>query len=156
MGIWTESATSGFLSQHRAHSALRRELDALIAAFETIVEQHRLSEPDRTFEVHASPYRVVVRLDEVAVSFSWIDGSMRTVGDGRLMVIAWGGVAAKPKGVAALKTANPIGESTYSVEASDAASWIWRTDDDGRQTYSTANLAAEWVARASQARGGAR
>lgn len=152
MGPWTDSAAPRFLSQTRAQSALRRELEALTAAFEPIAERYQRDEPDRTFDVHTSPYRIVFRLDDVAVSFSWIDGSHRTVGDGRLMVIAWGGVPAKSKGVAALKLATPIGESTYSAEAADATHWCWKAEDADGRTYSTPDLAAAWVERASLAR----
>jgi hypothetical protein len=149
---WPEGPAP-FLSQPRAHSALRRELDALIAALKSALERRRVCAPDRSFELHALPHRVIARLDDVAISFSWVAGRLATVGDGRLLVIAWSGVTTGTRGISALKSASPVHERIYGAEGADPEHWCWRVDDPSSRAYSTANLAAEWIARASIARG---
>src|SRR6185503_6319251 len=142
-----------FLSQPRAHSALRHEFDALIAEIEPMLDSRRAGAPDGKFELQVLPHRLIARMNDVAITFSWVAGRLPTVGDGSLLVIAWRDVAPGVSGIAALKSAAPVYERTYNVEGSDAGRWRWRARDSSSRSYSTRNLAAEWLARASLAKG---
>jgi hypothetical protein len=143
-----------FLSQQRAQSALRHELDALAEELQTIVDESRAERPDRVFELQIMPQRMVARLDDVAVSFSWLAGRSATVSEGRLLVIGWRGVAAGVKGAAALRSAAVMHERTYVPDGNAPSAWRWRSVDSVSQPYSSANLVGEWMARASIARAG--
>jgi hypothetical protein len=142
-----------FLAQPRAQSALRHQLDALVEELETAVDRCKVAQPDRMFELNVLPHRLVARLDDVAVSFSWLTGGSTSIADGRLLVIAWRDVA-NVKGLAALKSAAMIHERSYAADGSTADAWRWRAEDPVRQPYSSADLAAAWIARISIARAG--
>jgi hypothetical protein len=148
---WPEPPTP-YLSQPRAHSALRHELDKIIGELKPIIHRGRIAQPERTFELHVVPHRMVARLDDAAVSFSWLNGPMPLVADGRLMVIAWRDVARDVPGVAALKSAVQIHERIYAAEANAPDEWCWRATDVTAQPYSSSQLAAAWIARAGIAR----
>jgi hypothetical protein len=143
-----------FLSQQRAQSALRHELDALAELLESVVDEAREAQPERIFELQVLPNRILARLDDVAVSFSWVPGRTASVADGRLLVIAWRDVAPTVKGMAALRSAAMIHERTYAADGNTASTLRWRSEDAVAQPYSSANLVAEWMARASIARAG--
>lgn len=137
-----------FLVQPRAHSTLRHELDALAVALESHLKERRALQPDGVFELHAMPFRLIARLDDVGVSFSWIAGRAPTVADGSLLVIEWSSIAAATRGVAALKSAKPVRQHAYRVEGADPAHWRWRADEPNGRAYSTGNLLVEWLAGA--------
>ena len=141
-----------FLSQPRAHSALRHELDAIAEELEAEIERYRATSPDQVFELHVVPYRLIARLNEIALTVSWISGPQSTVADGRLMVIAWRDVSSQKRGVEALRSASPTRERIYHATGSTADEWCWRADDVTDMPYSSANLAADWIARAAVAR----
>jgi hypothetical protein len=145
---WPEPPTP-YLSQPRAHSALRHELDTLIRELKSAIAACRTVQPEGTFELRLLPHRLVAQLGDVGLSFSWVTGRSSTVTDGRLLVIAWRNVAAGVRGNPALKLAAPIDERTYIAEGSAADEWRWRADDLSGRPYSTTNLAAEWLARVS-------
>ena len=145
------SAPPSFLSQPRAYSALRRELDSLADQLGGRLRTEQTRGTDRIVEHHSLPHRLVARLDEGAISFSWIAGRLATVADGRLLVIQWDGVASHDRGVTALKSATPIRERVYRVDASGPDSWCWRGEDANGRACSTTNLVAEWVATMSLA-----
>ena len=109
MTTWPEPSTP-FLSQPRALGALRHELDAIIGELEPVIGRCLAAQPEGVFELHVLPHRMVARLDDVAISFSWLTGLQRTVADGRLLVIAWRPVGSGVRGMAALKSASVIGE----------------------------------------------
>ncbi|HEY4130851.1 MAG TPA: hypothetical protein VGM50_09550 [Gemmatimonadaceae bacterium] len=133
-----------YLGQPRAHGALRKELDALYIELKPRIAAVKALESDRIMELHQLPHRVVARLDDVGVSFSWVPGRSGSVVDGRLLVIEWSGLTGG-KGVAALRTAQPARERTYSAEATDTANWCWRDDAPNGRASSTANLVGEWI-----------
>lgn len=153
----TEAATDArwpngpapFLTQPRAFSTLRRELDALASAFAPTPERQRADAPERTFELHVLPHRLIVRMSDVAVSFSWVAGRAPTVGEGRLLVIAWRGVVTETRGIAALKSATPMIERTYRPSATAPESWQWELEDGSGRACTTAGLADEWKGRAA-------
>jgi hypothetical protein len=142
-----------FMSQPRAFTALRHEFDIIVAELESVVDDRRSAQPEHAFELQVLPHRAVARLGEVAISFSWVTGHGATVADGRLMVIAWRDVAHGIRGLDALRSAKPVHERVYRPEGGGPANWCWRADDLTGQPYSSANLAAQWIARASIARG---
>ena len=125
----------------------RRELDALALA---LAPRPRKNEPasDPVTELHTLPNRLVLQIGAVALSFSWVSGRMGTVADGRLLVIEWEGAVTRRGGAAALSAAKAVRERIYRVEATDRDGWRWRADDPNGRAYSTANLAAEWLANA--------
>lgn len=137
-----------FLGQPRAHTALRRELDALCAELEPRFEVAGQESGDHIVELHRMPHRIVARVDDIGLSFSWVPGRTGTVADGRLMVIQWHGLAAA-RGVRALRTARSTRECVYSAEASGVDDWCWRADAPNSRASSTANLVGEWMACAS-------
>ena len=75
-------APAPFLAQPRAQSALRHQLDALGEELETVVDRCKLEQPDRLFELQVLPNRLVARLDDVAVSFSWLTGGSTSIARG--------------------------------------------------------------------------
>jgi hypothetical protein len=139
------SAPPSFLGQPRAHSTLRHELDALAVSIESHLRERRVLHPEGVFELHALPFRLIVRLDDVGLSFSWVAGRSPTVADGWLMVIEWSSIVPTTRGVAALKSAKPVRQHSYRVEGGDPAHWRWRVDEPNGRAYSTANLLAEWL-----------
>ena len=144
---WPEPPTP-YLGQPRAHTALRRELDTICAELEPRFEPAGRQGGEHIAELHREPHRVVARLDDVGLSFSWVPGRAGTVADGRLMVIEWRGIAAT-RGVTALRTARPIRERVYSAEASGVDDWRWRADAPNGRASSTVNLVGEWMASAA-------
>jgi len=138
-----------FLSQGRAFSVLRRELDALSSELEPRLEAEEARFAERSTEVHSLPNRVVARMGDRGVSFSWVSGRLGTVADGRLMVIEWSGVESVGRGTGALLAATPTREVVYQAECTGPDSWRWRSDDQHGRARSTANLVAEWVTGAS-------
>ena len=100
-------------------------------------------------EFHSLPNRLVARVDDVGISFSWINAGLGSVALGRLLVIQWEAVDKGVRGIRALRPAVMVRERSYHAEGGDAASWRWRADDPNGRASSTANLAAEWFAGAS-------
>lgn len=150
---WPEGPPS-FLTQPRAFSALRHELDVVIRELKSAVDECRAALPERPFELLVLPHRVIARLDDVAVSFSWVAGRIPTVRDGRLLVIAWRDVVNRTRGVSALQSATPIHEQTYTPDGATPADWRWRVEDAPNPPCSSESLAAEWIARVNVARAG--
>jgi hypothetical protein len=141
---WREGPPA-FLAQPRAQAALRRELDELAAEIRPRLKAEEERGADRIVELHALPNRLIARIADVAVSFSWVNGGMGTVADGRLLVIQWQGLDERVKGVRALGVASQGRERIYHVEGTDAASWAWRADSPNGRASTTANLVAEWL-----------
>ena len=145
---WPDPPTP-FLGQPRAHGALRRELDLLVAELERRVVDDEIG-ADKVLEVHTQPHRSVARVDDVGVSFSWVPARSGSVADGRLMVIEWSGmVGTVRRGAAALQTAQPVHECVYLAEAHDPDHWCWRAEGPHGRASSTVHLVAEWIAAAS-------
>lgn len=137
-----------FLGQPRAHGALRRELDALCTEIEPWFAVVGERSGTHILDLHKTPYRVIARLDEVGVSFSWVPGRAGTVSDGRLMVIEWSGMR-DGRGAGALHAARPVRECVYSAAATSSNDWQWRADVPNGRALSTANLVGEWMAGAT-------
>lgn len=136
-----------FLAQPRAFATLRRELDALATELKP-ARAKGANRRDEEVELNELPNRLVLRLETVGVSFSWIAVSHGTVADGRLLVIQWEGVVPRTRGVAALKFATPVRERVYHVESSGPDDWRWRAEGPNGRASSTQNLAGEWLAGA--------
>jgi hypothetical protein len=141
-----------FLSQPRALSALRHELEAIATAVAPDLVRRRAGDPNAIFELHVAPNRLIAHLGDAGVTFSWVEASgaqSLSVADGRLLVIQWAGLANNTRGVAALRYARPVSERVYRAEGIDAAHWRWRPEDDdtaAATTYTADTLVAEWLA----------
>jgi hypothetical protein len=144
---WSDPPTP-FLDQPRAYGALRRELDELYIELQPRLDQVGGRGGEHTLELHQTPNRVIARLDDVSVSFSWVPGRAGTVADGRLMVIEWSGIGGD-RGFGALRAARPVRECVYSAEANSTDDWRWRADVPNGRASSTANLVGEWMAGAT-------
>lgn len=138
-----------FLAQPRAQATLRKELDGLAADLRSRLKTEEARDADRIVEFHSLPNRLVARVDDVGISFSWINAGLGSVALGRLLVIQWEALDKQVRGIRALRPAVPVRERSYHAEGGDAASWRWRADDPHGRASSTANLAAEWFAGAS-------
>jgi hypothetical protein len=161
-----------FLTQSRAHSSLRRELDAIRA--ELTVHLHSLSDlvtettpdpPDTRRHQRASaadpsvgltvlPNRVIARLGAVGVSFSWVPGRTDMVEDGRLLVIEWRGVVGAQRGNGTFTSGTPGWQRIYRAEASDPADWRWRDEEVNGLACTTAMLVEECISNARTETGG--
>lgn len=139
-----------FLDQPRAQGALRKALDALCAELEPRFDVDAEDSLDHRLELLKLPNRLVARLDNVGVSFSWLGARSGVVSEGRLMVIEWNGLGSA-RGADAMKTARAVRERTYVAEASGTDDWCWRSDSVNGRASSTADLAAEWTASVSLA-----
>src|SRR5262245_19176164 len=137
-----------FLAQPRAFATLRRELDVLATELKPAGRANGANRADEAVELRELPNRLVLRLETVGLSFSWVTSPLSPVADGRLLVIQWEGVAPQTRGVAALKFATPVRERVYHVESTGPADWRWRADGPNGRASSTQNLAAEWLAGA--------
>jgi|KBSMisStandDraft_5_1062788.scaffolds.fasta_scaffold783041_1 hypothetical protein len=150
--VWPGTPTP-FLTQPRAQSALRHELDIIVEEIKPSIERCRAERPEGSFEVVVLPNRVIARVDDTAVSFSWLTGRLPTVADGCLLVIAWSNVASGVRGAAALKSATPTHERTYLAEGSTPDEWRWCADGLVEKPCSSQHLTAEWLARIAPAPG---
>jgi hypothetical protein len=128
---------------------LRRELDGLATALGPTLARQRADAPEQMFELHVLPHRLIARMDDVAISFSWVAGRTPTVDDGRLLVIAWRGVVTELRGISALKSATATQECTYRPQGSAPENWQWQLEDGTGIACTTSGLADEWVARAA-------
>ena len=135
-----------FLGQPRAHSALRHELDALAAQLTSSLALEQAKVADRSGELISLPHRLIARLGERGVSFSWVTGVGASVADGRLLVIEWRDIVKQARGAAVLRGAAPVLERTYRAEGTNADTWRWRVDEPNGVAFSSAHLAAAWVA----------
>jgi hypothetical protein len=147
---WPEGPSS-FLAQPRAVAALRRELDLLAAEVRDRLRLEEAPGTPRTVDLQLLPNRLVVRVAGVGITFSWLPSGVGTVADGRLLVIQWAGAATHGRGIAALTLATPVRERVYRPEGRNAESWKWRADSPNGRAWSSAHLAAEWLASASLA-----
>ena len=142
---WMDPPTP-FLGQPRAHSALRHELDALAAQLTSSLALEQAKVADRSGELISLPHRLIARLGERGVSFSWVTGVGASVADGRLLVIEWRDIVKQARGAAVLRGAAPVLERTYRAEGTNADTWRWRVDEPNGVAFSSAHLAAAWVA----------
>jgi hypothetical protein len=148
---WNESPS--FLSQRRALSTLRHELDALGARIAPHLRKAQEQLPDQVVQLQTLPFRFLVQLGTVGLSFSWVGTGVGDVAGGRLLVIEWSGLLPRARGTAVLKSASPTRERVYRADAAGPDSWKWRSDGPNGRAYSSANLADEWLAGAALAAG---
>jgi len=150
--IWPDPPTP-FLSQPRAQSALRHELDVIVREIKPSIDRCKSARPDGTFELTVLPNRVIARVDDAAVSFSWVSGRLPTVADGCLLVIGWSNVPSGTRGAAALKSATPTHERTYVADGAAPDDWRWSADDPIEEPLSSERLTAEWMSHMTATRG---
>ncbi len=143
-----------YLNQVRAQSALQRELETVSSQLRAWFRAEQAQPDAHLVEFPVRPNRLIARLDDVGVSFSWVPGPGGAVADGRLMVIEWGGLRRLDRGALALRGAKPVRERVYRPEASEPENWRWRTDEPNGRASTTANLVGEWLTGARMARRG--
>lgn len=136
-----------FLAQLRAHSSLRRELDAIGAQLELYL-RGGASTRDRSIGLTILPNRFTARLGPVGVTISWVPGRTGTVEDGRLLVIEWHGVQGAQLGNGAFTSATPGRQRIYRAEATEAADWRWRDEAVNGHACTTATLVGECISNA--------
>lgn len=144
-------APRAFLNQLRAHTALQRELETLSSALRPWFRSEEAQAGAHVVEFPVRPHRLIARLDDVGVSFSWVPGQGGAVADGRLLVIEWGGLRRADRGAQALRGATPVRERVYRPEASEPERWQWRSDEPNGRACTTANLVGEWLSGALMA-----
>ncbi|MDE3174090.1 MAG: hypothetical protein KGN74_13550 [Gemmatimonadota bacterium] len=147
-------APKAFLQQMRAHAALQHELAALSSQLRPWFRAEEAQAGTHVVEFPARPNRLIARLDDIGVSFSWVPGQGGTVADGRLLVIEWAGLRRVDRGLEALKGGTPVRERVYRPEARDAERWQWRADEPNGRACNTAHLVGEWLSGALMARRG--
>ena len=141
-----------FLEQGRAQNTLRHELQKMFNAIEERIDEASAHDADTIIEVSSVPNRIIARHGTVAVSFSWLTGRLGGVSDGQLLVMEWAGLPPNKRGPDALKTAKSSREASYRPEATDAASWCWRTATEEGRAPSTVDLVGEWFDGVMRAR----
>ena len=135
-----------FLGSHRAHSALRHELDLLAQEVINRVEEGEGFPEDLSPQLRRSPTRLTAQLGAIGLSFSWIAGRSGQIGDGRLLVIEWDGVIAVSQHAGAgVRTATPLREHVFRVDASNTDDWSWRDEATRVGSYSSRHLAWQHV-----------
>jgi hypothetical protein len=141
-----------YMSQPRAHTALKREFDALTTELAERVkgESDRLGEDQ--VEMHCAPQRLVVQLGPVGLSMSWVAGRSGNLADGRLLVIEWDGAITHGRQIGGAKTASPTRESLYRPEAKGPDDWCWRPETGDGSSYTSRNLAGQCFSSANMAR----
>ncbi|HEX8723820.1 MAG TPA: hypothetical protein VF737_00365 [Gemmatimonadaceae bacterium] len=143
-----------YLTQPRAQTALQHELDALASELPPWFRTEDAQDGTHVVEFPARPYRLIARLDDVGVSFSWVPGPGGAVADGRLLVIEWGGLRRADRGAEALKGATATRERVYRAEAAEPGNWRWRADEPNGRACATVDLVGEWLSGALMARRG--
>jgi hypothetical protein len=133
-----------FLDQSRAQNALRRELERMSDAIESRLDAETARDADAKVELSSAPNRFIARQGDLAISFSWLPGRLGGITDGRLLVIGWAGVGPSRRGTSVLASATQARETTYRVEATDAATWCWRSMQLNGRACSTSDLVGEW------------
>lgn len=144
--LW--DAPRAYLSQLRAHTALQRELDTLLSELRPWFRAQESQAGAHIVEYPVRPNRLVARLDDVGVSFSWVPGTGGAVADGRLLVIEWGGLHRVDRGAQALRGATAVRERVYRAEAAERERWQWRADEPNGRASTTADLVGEWLSGA--------
>jgi hypothetical protein len=148
---WSEGHQP-FMSQPRAQSALKRELDMLSTELAERVkfESDRLG--DKQVEIHCAPQRLVVQLGPVGLSMSWMAGRSGNLADGRLLVIEWDGAITHRRTMGGSKTASPTREQLYRPEAKGPDDWCWKPEGGEGSSYSSRDLAGQCFTSANMGR----
>ena len=134
-----------FLGSHRAHSALRHELDLIGQEVIRRIEDGDGLPEDLSPQLRRSPTRITAQLGAIGLSFSWIAGRSGQIGDGRLLVIEWDGVIAVSQHAGGVRTATPLREHVFRVHATNTDDWSWRDEATRVGAYSSRHLAWQHV-----------
>jgi hypothetical protein len=146
--VWNEAQP--YMSQPRAQTALRRELDVLTTELASRVKSVGADRTDPV-EFHYSPQRLVVQLGSVGLSLSWVASRTGNLADGRLLVIEWAGAITHGRGMGGLKTASPTREQQFRPDAKGPDDWCWRAEGTVGTAYTSRNLAAQYFTSAALA-----
>jgi len=143
-----------FLSSHRANAACRRELDRLHAEVGRQLEELTAAGNAERVEVRASPDRWIVQLGPVALTIAWLLGARDAIAEGELLAIVWRGIPGQKRsqlperlGVTPPPSASALWEQVLVPVAPDEATWGWLERGAGTDVRSSADIAAQCVAR---------
>lgn len=144
-----------FISSHRAVSACTRELAHLVNGVTYGVSTLHASGIHEKAVTRQSPGRCIVQLGPVALTITWLRGTLGTIAEGELLVAVWQGSVAPPmrrepeRAQAASRVVAPsvIWEEVLAVAAADEASWVWRAPKADVGGYTSLALADTCVAQ---------
>lgn len=148
------NAPVSFLAQSRSLSAFRHAFDELADELGRHVTAERQRRSDRRAELRCLPNRLVVQLDDVGLSFSWLPGRSGAVADGRLMVIEWQGTVVQSRRGELVNAPSSERERVFEAEATGPDDWGWRAADVASAVYSSRDLARQAFAGALLTLGG--
>lgn len=144
-----------YAASRRAATRCLRELEALVAEVVRTAEALKHDGVTPAPIIRRSPNRCIVQLGGVALTIAWLQGTHASVAEGELLVILWNGeVAPAPTGRSdqttrpqSNRSATALWEGVFAVDAADENSWFWRNAKSGAAGLSSADLAAESIAR---------
>ncbi|HEX2716663.1 MAG TPA: hypothetical protein VHM67_03225 [Gemmatimonadaceae bacterium] len=142
-----------FLGTARAQSVCNRELDRLVTTVADRLSTAADLPGGATAEVRRSPGRCIVQLGPVALTMSWVRGSVDTVLNGRLMVVEWRGTVGRPNAAApeqriasrAAQPARVVHETVLIADATSERDWLWRREDADGVAFASTELATRCV-----------
>ena len=152
-GVREGADRPSFLASHRALAVCARELERLVDHLERDVEalhaQGIIPKPN----MRRSPGRWILQIGPVAITLSWLRGTLDTAADGELLVIGWRGeVLPRPTLPTSpvrrvVQTAVQLWEDLLVAEATAEADWCWRLKKRHGSDKTSPELAGQWSAR---------
>lgn len=144
-----------FVASHRAVSACTRELAHVTSGVTYGISTLHVAGIHEKAVTRQSPGRCIVQLGPVALTITWLRGTLGTIADGELLVAVWEGVVAPPmrgepeRAPTARRSAPPtvLWEEVLVVSAADEASWCWRAPGVQVGGYTSLALADACVAQ---------
>jgi hypothetical protein len=143
----THDERDTFLRSAKALGGSKREFDAVIAEIERRLSEVAEVTPEFAFEVWRTPDRCIAQVGDAGLSLSWMHSRSNQVADATLLVMEWEGVVTRPGSSRNdRRRASVLREQSLRLEASSPTSWRWRTGSSGGRSYSSTDLAAQYVA----------
>lgn len=142
-----------FLGSARAQSVCTRELDRLATSVADRLAAVADLPDGATAELRRSPGRCIVQVGPVALTMSWVRGSVDTVSNGRLMVVEWRGTVGRPNSASpeqrvasrATAPAMVVHETVLVADATSERDWLWRREDADGIAFGSQELASHCV-----------
>jgi hypothetical protein len=141
-----ERARATFLSSQRALALINRELDSLSTTVLRLCQAPGTLPDGFTPESRRTPDRYTVQIGPVGLSFSWLRGRSNSIADGQLLVIEWAGQLGDQNPASVTQAAMPAVEHVLQPHATSPDDWQWRRADLDLCSYTTRDLAAQYVA----------
>lgn len=145
-----------YIDSHRAIAACTRELAHLVRGVTYGITTLGTNGIDAKPVTRQSPGRYIVQLGPVALTITWLRGTLGTIAEGELLVAVWQGAVAPPpvsggfeRARAGQRTAPPtvLWEEVLSVAAPDEAGWRWCSPKADHAQYTSLALADLCVAQ---------